>query len=694
MEVETTIMPARTRLHELKSSADFPSEEFNHSIKTWVNMASLLVKQGNMAESTQDDENAYISYVRACLIVTKIIPHQAHYPSMMNDIVCIDLRQKILGIVSRMGHLERRLLKRFEQENQQRLAGARSSLSTVSSPTSTVAGSPTSCSSSSTLTLNCIPESKVDRALESEQDVELDTSIRMTSFKQGGDDDDDEEGNEAYEEEIAQDFIEMKYEFPAGDELVLELDPQVYVNHHRGTLTGSVGSRSVSPSEPQQQQSYNDSSSSDKGVVPTLKKKSSNDDERSSLLLSPECQPNFSATMPSALFARQREGCHVRRCSSTDAITTSVHFPSIMALATAAANEASPSSRFSVCEPTAPRRADKRCSMIVMGGSDIGRVGTKDKVPDYRGTASSINEGEEEKAQYARDILKSRFTNRRTMSFESNYFHTTNGNSPFEALPKIAATQLRKSNSISRLGSYSRTPKDVPPTPRLSVQNINLDGASSTAPMNTQMSLSSGSINQSVLSSTSSTPFTSPLLRSTGPHMPSSAFVVHGGHGQGHGHSYSLTSIASGSTIANADPFLSLTSNSQSTSNTSPKSQQQQLQDRILHRQSSSISCSTTSTVTATSSATTVSSASSPTLISMATWATVTTGKKVGLLRKIRSKPKVKDQLFDIVASPTPTPSPSPHLLQQQQQQQQQQMLMSLVTGHARQQSGPNQVVV
>ncbi|KAF8955872.1 hypothetical protein BGZ52_000253, partial [Haplosporangium bisporale] len=62
-----TITPPKKRLFELKSSAEFSSSEFSHSIKTWVNMASLLIKQGNMAESNKDDENAYISYVRACL---------------------------------------------------------------------------------------------------------------------------------------------------------------------------------------------------------------------------------------------------------------------------------------------------------------------------------------------------------------------------------------------------------------------------------------------------------------------------------------------------------------------------------------------------------------------------------------------------------------------------------------------------
>ncbi|KAF9162666.1 hypothetical protein BGX21_004351 [Mortierella sp. AD011] len=621
MEIDTTVMSAKARLHELKSSAEFPSEEFSHPIKTWVNMASLLVKQGNMAESTHDDENAYISYVRSCIITTKIIPRHTQYPSMMNDIVCIDLRQKILGIISRMVLLERRLLKRFEYENQQqRLTGARSSISTASSPTLTVAGSPTSCSSSSTLSLNCVSESKMGRALNNEHDVELDASINMLSFSQESEDyDDDDDDDVAYDEEIAEDFVEMKYEFPAGDDLVPELDPQVYVNHFHHTLTDSVGSQSVSPSKPRVQ-----------GAVPTLKKKSSNDDERPSLLLSPECQPNFSTTMPSALFARQREGGHVRRCSSNEAIRINVYFPSIMALATATTNGATPSSRFSVCEPTVPRRSDKRSSMIVIGESDVVNFSTEDRIHDYRGVASTIDECEEDRAQYARDILKSRLTSRRTMSFESNCFHADNDSSPFETHPKPMAPQLRKSSSISRLGSYNKTPRDMVPTPRLSVQNFRLDGMSSTT---------------------------------------------------------SLTTIPSGSTLANAfEPF-------QSASNTFPRShQQQESQHKILHRRSSSISCSTTSTAGTSSSANTVSSASSPTLISRATLATVTTGKKVGLLRKIRSRPTVRDQLFDIVptqASPTPSPQPL-LLLTQQQQQQQQQMLMALVTGHARQQSGPS----
>lgn len=48
MEIENSFLPTvppRTRLNELKTSAEFAAEDFNHTIKTWVNMASLLVKQ-------------------------------------------------------------------------------------------------------------------------------------------------------------------------------------------------------------------------------------------------------------------------------------------------------------------------------------------------------------------------------------------------------------------------------------------------------------------------------------------------------------------------------------------------------------------------------------------------------------------------------------------------------------------------
>ncbi|KAF9201255.1 hypothetical protein BGZ49_008484, partial [Haplosporangium sp. Z 27] len=643
MDMKSSIVPARKRLHELKSSAEFASSEFNHSIKTWVNMASLLVKQGNhMIETTMDDENAYISYVRACLIITKIIPHQEQYPTMMNDIVCIDLRQKILGIISRIVHLERRLLKRFEQENQQRLAHSKSpSLSTSSSSLSASRSSSKTPSPTSTLSTLASTAFSLGSNVESEE-----TTVRLLSFKQGSDADEDTD-----EDEITEDYIEMKYEFSAGDDLALESDPQTYVNHHRRTLTGSVGSRSVSPSGSQsgsQSESQRQQQQVDKGS-PTLKKKSSNDDEKSSLLLSPECQPNFPAAMPSTLPARQREGGHVRRCSSTDAIRVSVHFPSIMALATASENNA------------ASNRSDKRCSsMAVMGGSDVDRTRTKERGPDYRGTTLST---EEEKAMQAREILKDRFSNRRTMSFENKYLQSSNGgNNAATTLPKITGAQLRKCNSIS-----SKRSRETQPTPRLSVEMITVDGKSSFASLNTQMSISSGSVNYSVPSSTSSTPFTSPSMRSS-PRMPANAFTVIGGHrNNGHGHSYSLTSIASESTNATTEPasqgsvhpsksslssqaFDSTANSSANINNNTSSKPRHKNQDRVVHKQSSSISGSTSftntpSTVPGVSSA---SATSSPTLISMATWATVTTGKKVGFLRKMRSKPKLKDQMFDM----------------------------------------------
>ncbi|KAF9438526.1 hypothetical protein BGZ76_007200 [Entomortierella beljakovae] len=723
MEVENTIISPRMRLQELKSSADFPSNEFKHNIKTWVNMASLLVKQGNMAESS-DEENAYISYVRACLIITKIIPHQEQYPAMMNDIACIDLRQKILGIIPRMGHLERRLLKRFDQENQKHSA----TTPVGSCAKSTLSRSTTLCSkfpsSIAAMRQRCEPSIRVDHVddIENNNDIDDDDdddnnddddddggirSNKMLSFIQIGDEDYDEkekvdvdeinvdvEGaveelrvpqrkeqdvdGEEEEEDLAKDFIEMKYEFAPSDELSLELDPKAYIHHRRRAPTSNSSSRSTSPEDSQEKEQK---LLQDKGTVPTLKKKSSNDPERSSLLLSPECQPNLTNAMPSALFARQREGGHVRRCSSNDVIRHSIHLHSGMGiLDNINAGGANPSPRLSVHGSTVSLRgADKRYSMAIIGTGEVERRDRKDRVPDYRGIASSIDVGEEERAKFARDILKSRFTNRRTMSFESSYFDEsrTKSDEPIDSYPygAVSSSSLKKSHSIS-----AKSSREVLPAPRLSVDGVNaVNGASSTTLSNTNTTQqSSGVINRSIPSSTSSTPFTSPLMRSTSPHMSSGMFV-------GHGYSQSLASITSGSTIVMSETSANGSSTRLPTGFSNSTVQNPQ-------GQSSNVSCSTsyTNCSTVTSGSTmTVSSTSSPTLLSMASWATVTTGKKVGLLRKIRSKPKVKDQLFDIVAAPTPTSSPPPQMIQQQQQQQQQPQLMSMVSKHSRQQSNP-----
>ncbi|KAF9353305.1 hypothetical protein BGX34_011646 [Mortierella sp. NVP85] len=274
MESETSILPPRTRLSELKSSADIPTEEPNHSIKTWVNMASLLVKQGNTAEFS-DDESAYISYVRACLIITKVIPQQALYHSMMNDIVCIDLRQKILGVISRIVYLERKLLKRFEQENQERLT----MLANEASP-------PTALTITTKSILSSPPPGKSIKEREKEKENDdllfLQKSVyrRRYSTKEEGT---DESGDEIEE------CTEMKFDVPASFNLA----------------------------------SSNVDSSDKAEPAPTLRKKSSNDDERASL--TPECQSNL--TTPSTLSPTQCDSAHVRRCSSSDTIRKSVQFP-------------------------------------------------------------------------------------------------------------------------------------------------------------------------------------------------------------------------------------------------------------------------------------------------------------------------------------------------------------------------------
>ncbi|KAG0368970.1 hypothetical protein BC939DRAFT_477848 [Gamsiella multidivaricata] len=681
METQTVILPPRTRLLDLKSSADFPSEEFNHSIKTWVNMASLLVKQGNMAESNKDDENAYISYVRACLIITKIIPHQALYPTMMNDIVCIDLRQKILITIARMGHLERRLLKRFEKENQERVADMEKNPTSIS-VTASIPPPPTSSKKPSRRS-----DRKVNRTLQCgisvaafDQAGQEEAPFHRTSFRQG--DDDEDEGANADTEDLA----EMSYEAPTS-EIAFGLDPQIYVTHHHHRRSVTCGARSTSPKNPQQHTDR----SQDPGEFPALRKKSSNGDDRS--LLSPECQPNFAA-MPSTLFARQREGGHVRRCSSTDAIRTSTHFPAA----------------YPVMAPAIPKRSEKRASMWASVATD--RPNSKQDMPEYRATASSVEaqenggNGNREKSADAREVHKSRFSNRQTMSFESSYFNSNMAASD-TAVPKVSSSQLRKSYSISRINMI-RSKANLPPTPRLSVENLKaaVDGTLSSSSLNsssssnTNMSLSSASLtstSQSSFSSACSTPSASPQLK-PGPRMVS-----------GHGHSHSLTSIPSGSCSTMADPtcysngttspsrppFSSSSTNSlslssaavataASTANTLNMSTPQPtiVAPQPQRKQTPSVSYSNSSTLTGTMSATPSSSvsaspcslSSSPTLTSISTWSTATV-KKAGLLRKIRSRPKMKDQVFDIVATPSPVPTitpshtPPPRLQHQNQRQ-------------------------
>ncbi|KAF9283047.1 hypothetical protein BGZ68_005597 [Mortierella alpina] len=222
-------------------------------------MASLLVKQGNMAESNKDDENAYVSYVRACLFVTKIIPRQTQYPNMMNDIVCIDLRQKILGIIPRMGHLERRLLQRYEQENQETAARvARGEIATVLSPGSTPAALPsvsiaaaegtsastrdttaltasTSPTYSSNLKVELAPEEDYLEVQEDSED-ELDSDpAQRSSFRQDDDNESDQNNGSDVSEGLQE--LELQLSVPTdleNDEMDLssELSPSPYISYH------------------------------------------------------------------------------------------------------------------------------------------------------------------------------------------------------------------------------------------------------------------------------------------------------------------------------------------------------------------------------------------------------------------------------------------------------------------------------
>ncbi|KAG0245540.1 hypothetical protein BGX31_007333 [Mortierella sp. GBA43] len=608
METETMILPPRTRLHELKISAEIPTEEFNHSIKTWVNMASLLVKQGNMAEST-DDENAYISYVRACLIVTKIIPHQALYPSMMNDIVCIDLRQKILGIVARMVHLERRLLKRFEQENQELLATSTSTTRTGTTLSPSSAGK--------ILTSSRPSERKAEADLEKQKDNEDKKPMSHQNDIKAS------EGHETGGE--TEDLVEIKYDIPASAMVFSESESRVNVTYHE---------KQQNLGRQQRRKTMATVNGTDRTI---LKKKSSNEDDRT--LLTPGSQPNNLS--PSTLFGKRREG-HMRRCSSTDAIRNTFHFPPSFP---------------PVIAPAVPPRSQKRASTVSMARTSSNNSSR---------STNSISGHHKCNSEASMPVLEykvgssdeeNRLFSKWTMSCESNTSNQSDSSASsseatkYIAIPKIAQTYLKKSNSISY-----RNRADLPPTPRLSVENLPsaMEGSStSSATLSAHTSISSpssGSINPlSSASSTCSSPFTSPLLRTS-----SSQFAT--------GHTYSLTSVLSGSTVTSSMDVLprSLLSSSPSTASFTSSS--------TLASLSASDSSSSSSPVLNMEpqpqhKLTSVSS-SSPTLNSMSNWsisgnttATSSGSMKAGLLRKIRSRPKIKDQVFEIVVSPSLTPA-------------------------------------
>ncbi|KAF9928266.1 hypothetical protein FBU30_002533 [Linnemannia zychae] len=744
MEIDN-IVPPRTRLFELKSSAEFAAEDFQHTIKTWINMASLLVKQGNMAESKGDDENAYISYVRACLIITKIIPLQPHYPTMMNDIACIDLRQKILVIITRMGHLERRLLKRFEEDNlkvaeqikrESDLAHFNSKLDKPG-PLSANHQNLFCPRTGSIVIDNEQAMNKLNLDYDPIETYEQDNIEEDgdQDFVNDGDDSNTDDSNNSVDRgvfsvEIREGFLED------GSDLILELSPESYINHHhRRVMTGP---RSVSPMQQlyqeQHQKQLDDNQDSDYNVAEklhypsgTLKKKSSNEDERD--LLSPECQPNYT-TMPSALFPRQREGFHVRRCSSTDTIRTSMHFPS-SSLSAVTALPLNTASRSSLTTPPIPIRSNKRNSMIASvsvdrGGINISNNGInylRDRssynnsiVPDYRGTAAAgagnLVSGSVTIARigYERDVLHSRFSSRRTMSFEGNSIFYPSLEAPLDVQQNLGgASSLWRHNSTtagrmtpnnvnSSVGyarNYSKRSSiyqqqqqeeqelyqrqqnlqshtsynnsngnvtasttlnlnaDLPPTPRSSLEKLSEHFSSGSA-TNTSTHNNGSNCNQPSPPSSSSpstgfsTPFTSPMMKSS-----SQMAQVGCGFGQGHGHTPSLTSsITSGTTFAMTESTLAMSTNVTATN--------------------SSVTCTPTTMSVGSPQPSSSSSSSSPTMASFSAW-TTSASKKNGLLRKIRSKPKMQE-MFDMIHAPSsPSPSPSPLPIHRQQQYQYQQ---------------------
>ncbi|KAF9118045.1 hypothetical protein BGW39_001555 [Mortierella sp. 14UC] len=726
-----------------------------------------------MAESNKDDETAYISYVRACLIITKIIPIQPHYRTMMNDIVCIDLRQKILVVITRMGHLEKRLLKRFEDDNKHAAARIKRG-STMTHLTSfsgkTVVASPTIHQQIH----HRRPTSaifKVERTLN-KLSVEYSPEEPVGGQDDGNKSDDGRElvdasgvyGDEDNSSDINVDevaIVEIQEDFsvPAGTDIKLELSSESYLNHHHRRVM--AGSRSPSPSQPVQQSQQQhkqqqleddrdwdqDLAALEKPLGGTLKKKSSNEDDRN--LLSPECQPNFTA-MPSALFPRQREGSHVRRCSSTDAIRTSVHFPATLSLSTASALPLTTTPRSALSTPPIPVRSDKRASMMASVSVDRASIstnsinhlrerssqGTVAIVPDYRGTAAAGgNVGSAPattvvvRGGYDHDVLHNRFSNRRTLSFEGNNssFYPPLGVSSFDGqqqqqplqqqqqsfsgshslwrhnsvtVGRVTPTSSNNSSSSSIGSSHQKSASfnqhqqqqqqqafqyqsnstgilslntDLPPTPRSSLEKLSEHFSAGS----TSMSVSSSYNNTNVHSNrssppSSSSPSTATSTPLTSPMMMTSAQTNQGrgqgheyglghGHGHGHGHTLSLTSsITSSPTLAMTESTFAMSSATATATN--------------------SCVTYTPTTMSVGSPQLSATSSSSPTMTNVSSWAT--TGKKAGLLRKIRSKPKMQE-MFDMVqAAPSPpppstlspvTPSPLPLHRQQQYQQYQQQ---------------------
>ncbi|KAG0037240.1 hypothetical protein BGZ82_002914 [Podila clonocystis] len=609
-----TVQPPRQRLFELKSSAEFSSAEFSHSIKTWVNMASLLIKQGNMAESNKDDENAYISYVRACLIITKIIPFQPNYSAMMNDIVCIDLRQKILLVVARIGHLERRLLKQFELDNQE-----------LAQQQSQKTQEPVKIHSTHTITPSL---SQKQYSSMDETDREIELEVPRTTFQENELEATQEEQEEVQEDQdkqdegddIEQDVRRLRIAPETDSDLSLDLNPRSYASHYRRSLQR----RSRDLLQEQQFQGLDEKAMASSHLTApatgSLRKKSSNEEHRS--FLTPECQPNSNSNIPSShdypsfassrhqhLFAQHpHRGAHVRRCSSTDGLRTRMHFPG------------------GHSSPAIPPRSDKRSSMmasVVLNGSNPN--------PTPRPSLAELR---------ARDG-----SNRRTMSFEITW---TLPHEQKRGLPAAIMTSSTPRQSVDF--SHARS---------VSVGNCNNNSESESPP-------SSASTNDSSSnpSTAQSTPVASPQLK-TGPQL---GHGLHSFHGYGHGYSASLTSITSASTSA-ATMVDGTTPSPTGSMGLLPPQAHPSISSCSMHTNSTVTTPTTPVTSPILASSSTISSMSASTMVNppsissttgSGTW--TTTGKKAGLLRKIRSKPKLKDQLFDIlpnVGSPAHPPQPA-----------------------------------
>ncbi|KAG0045164.1 hypothetical protein BGZ83_009592 [Gryganskiella cystojenkinii] len=841
IEIMQDQLTPRMRLQELKNSAEFPSEEFNHSIKTWVNMASLLVKQasaltpGNMAETGKDDENAYISYVRACLIVTKIIPVQAQYKNMMNDIVCIDLRQKILGTVARMGHLERRLLRRFEQESyqqeqQQVLLQFRQQQQQPQEQ-----HQPEEYNDAQTEATAQNAQIESDELLGSQElgeqhdqsnqiehlaDCEEDAFEEIRSNTLQGPSDEGEYITEhqqsapprpsssassseqrqprlsmlivdgaiakveqrIFEHEQLQQLQqlrqleqlqEMEQQQLYQDELdlALEFDPHSYVSYHHSRYpaipSGLRNSQLIFEHQDSPDQELDHTEEDHPEVIephqnPQEKECNNEDDEETAVEELPKVvlrkkkvshevkeleirasDDALGKVMPSALFAQHREGMHVRRCSSTDAISRTnsmILYPntglagvsssssSSDFIAVAASVPVAASTNTAVIQhsprivpaglnsPVVPPRSEKRSSLmsnipnhsspLAAGPTNYSlaavmqRAGTNSGPLLANASSSSIRPGIE------RDVLQGRFGlnqgsfspqlggNRRTMSFENGrqgalYQHqlqqqllreqqlaqmerqyqqsqqferqerpqqqtqfppgeTSGGDSstsysrntvyhggiPYQQQhhqqhhqqqqQQHATNQKSAFHNHPSSSGVSHSRSDLPPRPsidKISVSSATSSGSSSSGRSGAIRGPSSSSQPPSAVSA----PLASPL-------MTTSSFQINvnggGGGGLGHMHGSNVT------TLHAHTPSLASITSSTSTNTTMVDSP--------------------------------FSSSLSPLPVMTSSWTTM--GKKSGLLRKIRSKSTMKDQLFDIVVvSPPQIPALSSLPLQQQQ---------------------------